>query len=585
MADQRAQARQLHVLHNLGGGAERWVRDWCSRDRWAHNLVLVPETDPHGATVRLCLYRNLDETAAIREWRMMPPIHSTTDEHRGYRAAMAEIAAAFGIDRLIVSSLIGHSLDALRTGLETIYVCHDYHFLTLGDFPPDVLLVAPSQSVLRNVPAGLRERMRVIPHGVSEQPRPVEHTVDDRLRIVVLGRLTEAKGLRLLDAMADRLVEFADLILLGCGLVEFDRPGVVKVPNYGRDELPALLEKHRPHMGLLLSIVPETFSYTLSELFAAGIPPLATRLGAFEDRIQDDVTGLVCEPDPEDILARIRSSTRDDLLRIHNNLRAELPRSVEAMIADYGLLPPSEAAYFGLPAPSFVPTPMSRIHLYWRTAATAFRQSDRAEAEVPTTDAWHPVQLAIPAGEHASLRLDPGSAPGAVSLRNLVLRDANGAAIWTWNEGPSLFDFETRAGILDLGGVLYMVDDDAHFTLGVTPDALARLSGGGHLEFGVSYPPLSSAIERVLCEKQAEWVEFKAAVARCEADLAAAHMQTAAAHAETAAAHAETAAAREEARAQVARAEAETQAVRESLSWRITQPLRRLAQALYNYSR
>ena len=44
-------------------------------------------------------------------------------------------------------------------------------------------------------------------------------------------------------------------------------------------------------LAMSVSIVPETFSYTLSELWAAGIPVLATRLGAFGDRIVDGENG------------------------------------------------------------------------------------------------------------------------------------------------------------------------------------------------------------------------------------------------------------------------------------------------------
>ncbi|MBL0040833.1 MAG: hypothetical protein IPP28_07255 [Xanthomonadales bacterium] len=37
-----------------------------------------------------------------------------------------QIRLRFGVGSVIVSSLIGHSLDALATGLPTELVCHDY---------------------------------------------------------------------------------------------------------------------------------------------------------------------------------------------------------------------------------------------------------------------------------------------------------------------------------------------------------------------------------------------------------------------------------------------------------------------------
>jgi hypothetical protein len=522
--------------------------------------VLVPESDASGATVGLCLYESLDHPAALREWRI--------DSDRRYRATLAAIIADHAIDRVIVSSLIGHTLDALRTGVATVLVCHDYHALGLAGLPAEVDLVAPSDSVRRNAPPGLRERIRVIPHGTALEIRPVEHTVGDGLRIVVLGRLTEAKGLRLLEAVAGPLREIADVTLLGCGAESL---GFNHVADYRHSELPALLERQRPHLGLLLSTVPETFSYTLSELFAAAIPPLATRIGAFEDRIEHGVTGLLCDPAPEAILAAIRGTPREHLRAISDRLRAWSSRSVEAMIADYGILPPS-------PPP---PVPMSRVRLYWRSADGDFGAASRSEALIPFDTAWHSARLPIPPGDHARLRLDPGSEPGPVALRAMVLRDSAGQAVWEWDGGPGLFDFVVRSGVVDLGGSLYLADHTPHFTLGAPADAVARLAGGGTLEFEIAHPDTAEVLDGLISRQQAEWEGFKNTVAACQADVAAHRAHAEACQAEIAAtrdrAAIEIAQAREVAGAQVARAEAETRAMRESLSWRLTEPLRRIA--------
>ena len=75
-------------------------------------------------------------------------------------------------------------------------------------------------------------------------------------------------------------------------------------------ELPKILQSLKPDLGLLLSNVPETFSYTLSELFAAGIPPVASRLGAFVDRIEDGVTGWLVSPGGDDLLDKLSELDR-----------------------------------------------------------------------------------------------------------------------------------------------------------------------------------------------------------------------------------------------------------------------------------
>ena len=63
------------------------------------------------------------------------------------------------------------------------------------------------------------------------------------------------------------------------------------VTGYELGELPAILERIRPDLGLLLSIRLETFSYTLSELTELGIPVAATNLGSFRERIKHGETG------------------------------------------------------------------------------------------------------------------------------------------------------------------------------------------------------------------------------------------------------------------------------------------------------
>ena len=51
----------------------------------------------------------------------------------------------------------------------------------------------------------------------------------------------------------------------------------------------------RPHLVGLLSIWPETFSHTLTEAWAAGIPVLASGLGALGERVRAHGGGWVLD--------------------------------------------------------------------------------------------------------------------------------------------------------------------------------------------------------------------------------------------------------------------------------------------------
>jgi hypothetical protein len=118
----------LHVLHGWGGGAQRFVEDLARADRERHHLVLLARSDSalrqHGTA--LALHADL-HSPALRQWPLSAPIAATALHSDEYAAHLATVVRDFGVGALLVSSLIGHSLDALRSGLPTAVVCHDYY--------------------------------------------------------------------------------------------------------------------------------------------------------------------------------------------------------------------------------------------------------------------------------------------------------------------------------------------------------------------------------------------------------------------------------------------------------------------------
>ena len=356
----------LHVTHSWGGGLGRWVRDLCAADTQRHNLVLRSLGDWTGFGYRLALYAGAGPGAPLREWQLDFPIRSIMATHHHYRRILDEVRRDFAVDLVLVSSLIGHALDALATGLPTQVALHDYfpycpalsiHFREpcthcdtarmtacfaqnpLNRFfadstpehwldirarylellrAPTVRLVAPSAAVLRHLhrlaPETTALPAAVIANGSAPLARIAAAPGDGRLQLLVLGSLAPQKGVDILRAALPELTTFADLHLLGSGDEgrEFDCvPGVQVIRSYRLEELPGLVSGIAPHAGLLLSIVPETFSYTLSELWLLGVPPLATRVGAFVDRIDDGRTGWLIEPDAAALVARLRELDRD----------------------------------------------------------------------------------------------------------------------------------------------------------------------------------------------------------------------------------------------------------------------------------
>lgn len=405
-------AARLHVVHDLGGGIERWCDDFRRGDAHRTSYVLKPVNTggAYGESRGLAVFGNASADVPLGYWPFTRPIHSTAVSHDEYGAALAEIVEHLGIGTIMVSSLIGHALDVLETGLPTLVICHDYYPLCpainmffggvctscddgrLRDcaarnpefnpphrlYPVDdrvavrhrfvaairrygITLVAPSPSTRDNylnlAPDLADAPFAVIPHGYGVPLMPVRHRFEtsEQLKIVVLGIQATSKGAHMLLAGLEQMLAFAELYLVGAreaGEWFRHRAGVHVVDNYTIEQLPGIIEDIQPDLGLLTSIWPETYSYTLTELMALGIPVAATRMGAFADRVRDEVTGFLFEPDTVAMLACLRrlAGERGRLHAVRANLLALSPRLSAEMVADYdGLLPESDPKTASVP--------------------------------------------------------------------------------------------------------------------------------------------------------------------------------------------------------------------------------------------
>ncbi|HZZ94226.1 MAG TPA: glycosyltransferase [Usitatibacter sp.] len=394
---------QLHVIHNLGGGSGKWLADFVAADDERRNLVLRSFSHGTAAGSGLALYGSAGDETPLRTWRFAQPIPAVLVHHEEYRAALGEILRDFNVAGLVVSSVIGHSLDVLDTGLPTLVVLHDYfpycpainlyfdskcarcdnhrvgeceegnpEYNPFADFPssvrlavrerfveqvhrPNVKVVAPSASVGANLRQLDRRfddvEFHVVPHGYAKPIAPIERrpgSANDRLRILVLGQLSVAKGLDLLRGALPAITSFADVFLVGArevGTIFQYSPGVQVVSEYAPDELAVHVAQISPHVGLLASIVPETFNYALSELWMMGIPPVASRVGALAERIRDGVDGFLFEPEVHAMVAALRrvDGDRRELARVQENIRSWRPETARSMVANYHRLLPLAA--------------------------------------------------------------------------------------------------------------------------------------------------------------------------------------------------------------------------------------------------
>ena len=440
----------LHVTHSWGGGVAQWVHSFIAADEKGLNFQLRSEgpQSGEGAGQRLSLYFGNKTDAPIASWWLQPPIRSTIESSDQYRNILQEISRRYAVGRIIVSSLVGHSLDALGTGLPTVQVLHDFYpcWPLLGIHPgnyrtleqalsentllPDfrdrdtqawkslgdnwretvanckVAVTAPSRSVaglLRKLdPAWSDIDINIAPHGLPPFQEPVEvlprDRMDGKLRLVIPGRIQEGKGQALLLEAIKELTQYAQVYLLGAGMegkAFFGRKGVNVIIQYSRDELPALLASIGPHIAGLLSVVPETFSYTLSEMQKLNVPVLATRVGSFEERIADGESGWLIEPSADSLIEKVRYlfNHRENIEAVRKKLSGYDQSGTGQMVQEYETL--------CLPRPAWTETPQTPDNTSLQASSLAFqltglatrvrkldRQLIELQSEVENRTAW-----------------------------------------------------------------------------------------------------------------------------------------------------------------------------------------------------
>lgn len=65
--------------------------------------------------------------------------------------------------------------------------------------------------------------------------------------------------------------------------------------RYKREDFNRIVGEIKPSFSLILSTCPETYSYTLTESWMAGLPVIASDLGALKERINSNDAGWLVD--------------------------------------------------------------------------------------------------------------------------------------------------------------------------------------------------------------------------------------------------------------------------------------------------
>lgn len=193
--------------------------------------------------------------------------------------------------------------------------------------------------LFRSHPVLARDRALVAachPRALDEQPS------EGRLRrIAILGALVGHKGFDVvLRCAADAQIRRLPLEFVVIGFTADDhaasRAGIRLTGAFEPQDLPTLILRERPSAVLFASIVPETYSYTLSTVFALGLMPVAFDTGAIAERLRNAGRGHL-----------LPLSLVDNPAEINDRLLT-LPETCYAPFAEEaGFYPDLEWRYYG----------------------------------------------------------------------------------------------------------------------------------------------------------------------------------------------------------------------------------------------
>jgi len=305
---QSQRPRILFVSHNLGGGTERHI----------HDLAAMLES-----RCEILLLKPADERNLSLAWLRKGETFSAWFGASGDYAYLVEFLKSLGVARVHL-----HHVDGLPQSILTLaatlavpldVTLHD-HFPMSPRYHLDPGGAAPSGPVdnrwgwnegewRRRMGAFLTSADRVIcpSRYLQEQVRAIFPAQGTELwphpepshaarikprKVLILGRTTSTKGLDVVEACARNARERGlPLFFKIVGPTDRPVPVMPELPlevhgSYRDEDLAWLVASERGDAFLFPSQVPESFSYTLSCALASGQPVVASRLGAFIERLE-----------------------------------------------------------------------------------------------------------------------------------------------------------------------------------------------------------------------------------------------------------------------------------------------------------
>jgi len=309
----------LFVSHGWGGGIRRHIDDLAAmaEDRF-EVLLLQPAA---GDTVKLAWPRTGEGFAAY--FSLPRELPALIELLRALGIARMHFHHVHGLPRSVLEIPVGAGIPYDCTLHDYYSICPQYHLVTEdgrycgepdaagcaaclarrpGQWGLDITawrgalgallrgaarVFAPTRDVAQRIARYFPDVETIViahPEAQAAQPRRVT-------RVITVGNLSPEKGSRVVAACAlDAQARALPLAFRVVGATTEVLPQWPAAPlsihgQYSEDELSALIAAERPDVIWFPAQIPETYAYTLSVALAAGIPIVASALGAFPERL------------------------------------------------------------------------------------------------------------------------------------------------------------------------------------------------------------------------------------------------------------------------------------------------------------
>lgn len=161
------------------------------------------------------------------------------------------------------------------------------------------LVIAPSTSVKKHILDFYPniKKIEVIEHGINISKSDYVPNINNHpFNIAFLGVMAKHKGSDILLKLIKEKIPNVKIHLFGDSDIKSlkqNKRNYIYHGKYKRNELPELLRKNNINLVCIFSICDETYSYTLTESFASGIPVLGLNTGAVGTRIHESKCGYL----------------------------------------------------------------------------------------------------------------------------------------------------------------------------------------------------------------------------------------------------------------------------------------------------